>query len=95
MTYQVGGVTVQGDEPSNIIYAAFTPKVVDGGKARILAFRDARKFGGPVFLPPLLYERAKAEGHDMRAYVKQGLIPVGDLNMDHADPEDTRPSELA
>jgi hypothetical protein len=60
MAYRIGGVTVQGDEPSNVIHAAFTPKVVDGGKARI--------------------QRRRARC---------------DLTMDHADPEDTRLSELA
>lgn len=28
-----------------------------------------------VFLPPSLYDRAAAEGYDMRWYVKQQLIP--------------------
>ncbi len=39
MSYRIGDVEMQGKEPSNVIYAAFTPKVVDGGKARIKARR--------------------------------------------------------
>jgi hypothetical protein len=35
MTYQVGGVTVEGDQPSNVIVLAFGKKVTDGGRARI------------------------------------------------------------
>lgn len=73
MTYQVGGVTVQGDEPSNVIYAAFTPKVGDGAKARIL--RRRRTLG--------------------LEYMFHGSTLPDDLAMGHADPEDTRPSELA
>jgi hypothetical protein len=33
MTYRVGGVAVQGNEPSNIIHAVFRRKTNDGGKA--------------------------------------------------------------
>jgi hypothetical protein len=41
MSYRIGDVEMQGTEPAdnNVIRAAFTPKVVDGGKARIKARR--------------------------------------------------------
>lgn len=52
----------------DIIYACFTPKTADGGKARIRRRREA-----------LALAKAK----------------VDDLVMHTADPEDTRPSELA
>lgn len=40
MTYNIGGVTVHGEQPSNVISVAFGRKVTDGGKARIKARRD-------------------------------------------------------
>jgi hypothetical protein len=42
MTYRIGDVSMQGNEPvhTSVIRAAFTPKVVDGGKARFKARRD-------------------------------------------------------
>lgn len=48
MTYRIGDLTVQGEQPAhtNIIRAAFTPKTVDGGKARIQARRHTRPEGG-------------------------------------------------
>lgn len=30
----------------------------------------------PIFLPPSLYDAAVAEGHDMRYYRKQELLPI-------------------
>jgi hypothetical protein len=79
MAYQVGGVTVQGDEPSNVIYAAFTPKVADGGKARILRRRVALS--------------CSADALGLKA--PDGFRFREDLTMERADPEDTRPSEMA
>lgn len=49
MSYRIGDVEMQGSEPSNVIYAAFTPKVVDGGKARIKRQRDMKfRLGAPA-----------------------------------------------
>jgi len=47
VTDNVGTVEVQGEQPSNIINVAFTPKQTDGGKARILRKRDNFRFRIP------------------------------------------------
>lgn len=39
MSYRIGGVEMQGSEPSNVIHAVFGRMTTDGGKARIKARR--------------------------------------------------------
>lgn len=52
MSYRIGDVEMQGEQPidsHNVIRAAFTPKVVDGGKARIKRQRDMKfRLGAPA-----------------------------------------------
>jgi hypothetical protein len=51
MPYRIGDVEMQGEQPihTNVIRAAFTPKVVDGGKARIKRQRDMKfRIGAPA-----------------------------------------------
>jgi hypothetical protein len=39
MSYRVGELEVQGQEPSNVVHLAFRKKTTDGGKARIMSRR--------------------------------------------------------
>lgn len=47
MTYEVGSVTIQGEQPTNVIQAVFGRKTTDGGKERILRKRDNYKMRIP------------------------------------------------
>lgn len=56
----------------------------------------ARRLGWPhaVFLPPSLYDRAKASGIDLRGYVRQRPIPLVSDNRSSRTPgfdPETRP----
>lgn len=41
MTYRIGELELQGQEPSNVVHLVFGRKTTDGGKARIMAHRLA------------------------------------------------------
>lgn len=41
MTYRIGELELQGNEPSNVVHLVFGRKTTDGGKARIMAHRMA------------------------------------------------------
>lgn len=48
MTYEVGSVTIQGEQPTNVIQAVFGRKTTDGGKERILRRRGNFRFSLPA-----------------------------------------------
>jgi hypothetical protein len=79
MTYRVGDVVVQGDKPSNIIHLVFGRRTNDGGTARTLRRRVALS--------------CSAESLDLM--MLDACRSRDGLTTEHADPEDTRPSELA
>jgi hypothetical protein len=79
MSYRVGGVVVQGNEPSNITHVVFRRKTNDGGKAGLPRRRVALS--------------CSTDALDL---VASDAFRFRDVpTVDHADPEDTRPSELA
>jgi hypothetical protein len=79
MTYRVGDVVVQGNEPSNITHVVFRRKTNGGGKAGLPRRRVALS--------------CSTDALDL---VASDAFRFRDVpTMDNADPEDTRPSELA
>jgi hypothetical protein len=79
MTYRVGDVIVQGDEPSNITHVVFRRKTNDGGRSGLRRRCVALS--------------CSADSLDLVASDAFRLRDVP--TTDHVDPEDTRPSELA